>query len=134
MSLGTLRSHRKLAAALALAGVAFYAALLPWHLTSQLSAQLFRAQFGDFGLVICKGGTATSTAQTEIDPLAPKAPGMSCPICKGLAAFQLAVVTAALAGLLEVKAGPDIVEPAEQAIADAVVPTPRSRGPPSLPA
>ena len=40
---GVQRKHRRIAAALALLGVAFYALLLPGHLTSQFNAQLYKA-------------------------------------------------------------------------------------------
>ena len=79
---GVQRKHRRIAAALALLGVAFYALLLPGHLTSQFNAQLYKADVGMFADAMCLSGDQGSKPM----------PATSCPICKGLAAFQLAMV------------------------------------------
>ena len=82
------RTYRRVAAALALLGVAFYALLLPWHLTSQFTLGLYEAEFGPL---------AARDVRQELDgvnPSLPGAPATSCPICKGLAAFQLTLAPA----------------------------------------
>ena len=53
---GVQRRHRRIAAALALLGVAFYALLLPGHLTSQFNAQLYKADVGMFADAMCVSG------------------------------------------------------------------------------
>lgn len=126
MGWGFRHRYRLAAAALGLLGVAFYTLLLPWHLTSQLQAQLFKAEFGPLAAVMC---TSADTA----GPAVPGAPDTSCPICKGLAAFHFAVPPAAQVELpastvLAVVYG----EVREHLIGSRTV-TPRSRGPP-LPA
>jgi hypothetical protein len=65
--------------------MAFYVLLLPWHLTSQFNAQLFKAEFGPLSQVLCTSGAPDG-------PSGPADPG--CPICKGLAAFHFAVAPA----------------------------------------
>ena len=122
---GVKRTHRRVAAALALLGVAFYPLLLPWHLTSQFAAQLYRADVGIFADAMC-----TSNGSDRSDPAAPKT---SCPICQGLAAFQLAVAPAAAVVLAVEPAGKPVLVAVRDDVAGATVPTPRSRGPP-LPA
>jgi hypothetical protein len=126
MSRRTRRTYRRVTAALALLGVAFYTLLLPWHLTSQFEAQLFKAEFGPLAQVMCTSGGAT-------DPAAPGLPSTSCPICKGLAAFQLALASAPQPALPMPAAGSLLVAPLFDDVAGALVPSPRSRGPP-LPA
>lgn len=122
---GVQRTHRRVAAALALLGIAFYTLLLPWHLTSQFAAQLYRADVGIFADAMC-----TSNGGDRSDPAAPKT---SCPICKGLAAFQLAVAPAAAIALPAAPAGTPLLAVVRDDVAGAAVPAPRSRGPP-LPA
>jgi hypothetical protein len=116
---GVQRRYRTTTAALALLGVAFYALLLPWHLTSQFSQQLYRADVGIFADAMCKA-----------DGTKPAMPATSCPICKGLAAFQLAIDAPGAAVLPVVP----LAVPARVALRDddviAIVPAARSRGPP----
>jgi len=109
---------------LALLGVAFYVLLLPWHFSSQLEQQLLAAEFGLSAEAICSSGG-------NAGPSVPGAPAPSCPICKGLAAFQLAVAPAAqfVSPPLPMRA-PAIVALRED-VAGAVAPAARSRGPPS---
>ena len=74
---------------MALLGVAFYALLLPGHLTSQFNAQLYKAEVGMFADSMCQSG----------DEGGKPMPATSCPICKGVAAFQLAMTPPELAVL-----------------------------------
>jgi Protein of unknown function (DUF2946) len=117
-----------MAAALALLGVAFYVLLLPWHLTSQLVQQLYEAEFGQGSAVIC--GNALDAAS---NPALPGAPTTNCPICKGLAAFHLAVTPVLPAMLPPQFRSTPADRIAADHVASATPPTPRSRGPP-LPA
>lgn len=126
MGWGVQRTRKRLPGAFALLGVAFYALLLPWHLTSQLGHQLFAADFGVAAEFICSsGGQAGSSSSI------PAAPTTSCPFCKGLAAFQLALLPTPC-----VVAPPPFAASLERLalhadVADAAgIPT-RSRGPPS---
>ncbi|WP_424958929.1 DUF2946 domain-containing protein [Hyphomicrobium sp. 1Nfss2.1] len=117
---GVQRQRRSVSAALALLGVAFYALLLPWHLTSQYSTGLAKLEISELAGSICLS-----------DGSSPAMPATGCPICKGLAAFQLAVASP------ETILPPPPFEPAHLRLAlreDAVsasVPSQRNRGPPS---
>jgi hypothetical protein len=121
------RSYRPIAAALALLGVTFYALLLPWHLTSQFALGLYEAEFGPLAAVIC------GKSVEGVNPSLPVAPATSCPICKGLAAFQLTLAPAPPAVALPALAHVQLVPAESDDVAGAALPTPRSRGPP-LPA
>ena len=117
------RKRKRIAAALALLGVAFYALLLPGHLTSQFNAQLYAADVGMFADAMCQSG----------DQGGKPMPATSCPICKGLAAFQLAMTPPELAVLPAMPHAAPVLASAQDDVAGAVVPAPRNRGPP-LPA
>jgi|SRR5688572_20306673 hypothetical protein len=119
MSWVRARSHRRLIAAIALLGVAFYALLLPGHLTSQFSAQLYRADVGIFADSMC-----------ATDGSNPALPATSCPICKGLAAFQLAVAPPNAVALPTMPHATAALVVARDDVADLASPSPRSRGPP----
>jgi hypothetical protein len=121
MMWGVKRTHRKTAAALALLGVAFYALLLPWHLTSQFSAQLYRADVGMFADSMCSP-----------DGSNPALPASNCPICKGLAAFHLALATPDAALLPAMPHASPVLTIVQDDVAGVAVPHPRSRGPPPL--
>jgi len=111
---------------LALLGLAFYALLLPLHLTSQFERQLFAADYGFAAQAICNTDDDNAAGTSK-----PHAPASSCPICKGLAAFQLALAPA-----------PSIVAPPTlihapialalyEDVAGATTVPARSRGPPA---
>lgn len=117
---GVQRKHRRIAAALALLGVAFYALLLPGHLTSQFNAQLYKADVGMFADAMCLSGDQGSKPM----------PATSCPICKGLAAFQMAMVPPELAALPVMPHASAIIAALRDDVARASIPPPRSRGPP----
>jgi hypothetical protein len=121
MLCGVGRTYRRIAAAWALLGIAFYALLLPWHLTSQFSAQLFEAEFGTLASTLCGSG-----------PVDPSAPSNGCPICKGLAAFQLALEPAPVTVLPAHFAGTTLSVHARDDVASKTSLVPRSRGPPLI--
>jgi len=118
---GVKRTYRKVAAALALLGVAFYALLLPGHLTSQFSGQLHRADIGIFADAICAPDGS------------PVLPAPSCPICKGVAAYQLALAAPEAIALPVMPHAAPVLALEREDVAAADLPPPRSRGPP-LPA
>lgn len=118
---GVKRKRHVTAAALALLGVAFYALLLPWHLTSQFSQQLHRADVGIFADSMCTP-----------DGSNPATPVTSCPICKGLAAFQLALAAPDTLALPEPPHAVAFIQTVRDDVAALALPAPRSRGPPLL--
>jgi hypothetical protein len=120
---GVQRKHRRIAAALALLGVAFYALLLPGHLTSQFNAQLYKADVGMFADSMCR-------SDAGLHGSGPTEPATSCPICKGLAAFQLAMAPPEQAVLPVMPHAAPVLASVQDDVAGAVVPAPRSRGPP----
>jgi len=108
-----------MAAAFALLGVAFYALLLPGHLVSQFNAQLFKADVGMFADSMCLSGDAGKSKTAT-----------SCPICKGLAAFQMAVVPPDMVALPAMPHASATIAALREDVARAAIPPPRSRGPP----
>jgi len=118
---GVKRTHKRIAAAVALLGVAFYALLLPWHLTSQFNAHLRLADLGEFAGAICSS-----------DSSKPAMPATSCPICKGLAAFQLALAAPEAAPLPVLPHATPVLSATREDVAELAAPSPHSRGPPSL--
>jgi hypothetical protein len=118
------RTYRRVAAALALLGVALYALLLPWHLTSQFALGLYEAEFGPVASVICGKGADSA------NPGLPGAPATSCPICEGLAAFQLTLAPAPPVLALPTLGEAQFAIAAPEDVSAAAVPTPRNRGPP----
>jgi hypothetical protein len=121
MSWVRVRSHRRSITAIALLGVAFYALLLPGHLISQFAAQLHRADLGMFADSMCSPGSSK-----------PAMPESSCPICKGLAAFQLALVTLDAIPLPVLPHATPTLAALREHAASAALPATRSRGPPPL--
>jgi len=116
---GVKRTHRRVAAAFALLSVAFYACLLPGHLTSQFAAQLHKADLGMFAEAMCAP-----------DSSGPGTPETSCPICKGLASFHMALAPPDAEALsVPPHARPLLVATRDDA-AEQAIPKPRSRGPP----
>ncbi len=112
-----LHKYRVCGAALALLGVALYALLLPWHLTSQFSAQLHHADV--VAGVIC-----------STDGSSPAMPASSCPICKGLASFQLALAPADVVGLPAMPHAAPLLTSVKDDVAALVPARPHNRGPP----
>lgn len=86
---GNIKTGRGLiiSAAFALLSVIHFTALVPNHVVSELNHFLFAADYGSFADFICESGKSKSPQ--------PGGKDTSCPFCKGLAAFQLAVIAAA---------------------------------------
>jgi hypothetical protein len=114
-----VHKYRVVGAALALLGVVLYALLLPGHLTSQFSSQLNRAD-------IIAGAMCSS------DGSSPAMPASSCPICKGLASFQLALTPPEIAVLPVLPHAVAARASLRNDVAELVLPRPNSRGPPLL--
>lgn len=125
---------KHVAAALALLGVLAYATLLPWHVTSRY-VQRTAEQAVLAGLsVICHPGMATTASDAAADPARGEVPvehETSCPVCKGLAAFSLAVLPAAVVELPPRDVVAVLAEAAGRISAPARAITAHSRGPPS---
>ena len=112
-----LHKYRVCGAALALLGVALYALLLPWPLTSQFSAQLHHADV--VAGVIC-----------STDGSSPAMPASSCPICKGLASFQLALTPADVVVLPAMPHAVPVLATLQDDVAAIALSRPNNRGPP----
>lgn len=124
---------QRFAAVLALLGALTYATLLPWHVTSSFAARSLERDLLSALHVICAPGQATqgtlALAQTG-EPDTPVEHVTGCPICKGLAAFQLAVLPSDIATtpVFAVRATFDrVADRAGHPVAGII---PKSRGPP----
>ena len=122
MKLRAWRQYRKFAAALALLGALFYAALLPGHLTSQFAAVLFRADLSQFAGAICHGGGDGKPGSS--------APAESCPICKSLSALAFGMLPTPQVEIPAFEGGSVLGAPVRRAVVEATPLIPRSRGPP----
>jgi hypothetical protein len=129
MALGGLHRCRRIAGAVALAGMAFYAVLIPWHTVSQAAAQLLPSKLERPSKHICHDSGPSSDGGSKSSP--PAKPLSQCPICKGFAALQLALVGAANVVFVrpEASASPRM---AEDGITARLVRAPHNRDPPLL--
>jgi hypothetical protein len=123
MVLGALLRRRRLPGALALAGMAFYAVLLPWHIASdsRLAQTAFELQ------------TAHAARSSAEKPSPAKAPEQ-CPMCKDFAGFQLTLAGSAILAVIPREIGEALFDTSQDHLAESPVPPPQSRGPPHLPA
>jgi hypothetical protein len=125
MGLRGLYQRRRVAAAFALVGMAFYAVLLPWHTVSQATNAL-----GGSAELPCHDISAAPNGEPKGSTPAKKT---HCPICSGFAALQLALAGGAI----------DVVAPSElrdtarhcthEDLASINLRAPQSRGPPHFP-
>ena len=92
-----------------------------WVKCSGCSAQLYRADVGMFADAMCSP-----------DGSNPAMPASNCPICKGLAAFQLAMAPPDAALLPVMPHAAPVLAMAQDDVAGVAIPQPRSRGPPHL--
>jgi len=125
MVLGALLRRRRLPGALALAGMAFYAVLVPWHIASDSVLHLAHA-----GFELKTAHAARSNAEKP----SPAKPPEQCPMCKDFAGFQLALTGGAINVVIPREFGDALFDTSQDHIAEASVPPPQSRGPPHLPA
>ncbi|MBS0251633.1 MAG: DUF2946 domain-containing protein [Proteobacteria bacterium] len=112
-----------ISAAFALLCVMHFASLLPNHIVSEFNHVLFAADYGSFANFICESGKKAPE---------PGGKGPSCPFCKGLAAFQLAVMGTdpVVRPSSDIGQRIDAIETAHIAVVFPI--RARSRGPPSL--
>jgi hypothetical protein len=127
MGSGALHRYRRLAALVALAGVALYTALVPGHVVSQATAALKDA--GTYIQVSAAPDCHADLGQAN-DPGAPTAPKKKCPFCMGSAAFQVALVAAPDAGILNAALYQPVAIAADRGVVHAVLRVPQNRGPP----
>lgn len=125
---GLMRFKRRLTAAAGLAGMAFYAVLLPWHIVSQASVALAAPPQAMAAEHPCHGHDET-VADEAVKGAKPTGK-THCPICTGLGMLHLAVASAAIA----FPAPPDrpavAFDSTEDHLIEASVHSPRSRAPP----
>jgi hypothetical protein len=131
MSLKGLHRRRRLAAAFALAGMAFYAVLLPWHTVSQATNALVGSGLGLTAELPCHNVSASPHGE----PSKGSAPSNKthCPICSGFAALQLTLAGAAIDAVTPPEAGSILRDWTLGDLASIELPTPKSRGPPLFP-
>lgn len=128
MGSGALHRYRRLAALVALAGVALYTALVPGHVVSQSTAAIT-----DAGTFIQASAAPDCHGELANDPAAPgepTAPKKKCPFCQGSAAFQLALIAAPDAGILNAALYQPVAIAADRGVVHAVLRVPQNRGPP----
>jgi hypothetical protein len=123
MVLGVLLRRRRLPGALALAGMAFYALLLPWHIVSD-------SKLAQAALELKTAHAARSNAEKP----SPATPPEQCPMCKDFAGFQLTVAGGTIHVVIPREFADVLFDTAQDHIAEASVPPAQSRGPPHLPA
>ena len=137
MSLGALRKHRHVPAAVALMSVLLYAALVTSHIVSQATHRALPSPGADAQNVIAGDADchdALPSAAKGGDPRRghPAPPTRKCPFCTGYAAFQITVaggsvniLPLAFAQLLASSSGAQLVGSAD-------LPFWHSRAPPTL--
>jgi hypothetical protein len=130
MCLRIFHRHRRFAGLLALAGMAFYAVLLPWHTVSQATTEIAPAGLAGLSEPPCHQSVAMAGRGAKAPE--PSKQRTHCPICCGLAALHLAVSPPTNALAVTVDAGALLPPAVEDDLADAAVPAPQSRGPPPV--
>jgi len=125
--MGLMRFKRRLAAAAGLAGMAFYAVLLPWHIVSQANLALAAPQ-AMAAEHPCHGHDEAVADQTVKG--AKPAGKTHCPICTGLGVLHLAVASAAIAFPVPPDRPAVAFDSTEDHLIEALVHSPRSRAPP----
>jgi hypothetical protein len=125
MGLGRLHQYRRSAGAVALAGMAFYVALLPWHTVSQATGPPL--SLGKSFEPPCHQASTVGNAKTP----QPGKPRTHCPICNGFAAFHFAAPASASALLVRPAVQAAIPHMVRDGVVGAIVRSPQSRGPPS---
>jgi hypothetical protein len=126
--MGLMRFKRRLAAAAGLAGMAFYAVLLPWHIVSQASVAFAAPAQAMAAEHPCHGHDEAVADQTIKG--AKPAGKTHCPICTGLGVLHLAVASAATAFPALPERPAVAFDSTEDHLIEALVHSPRSRAPP----
>ncbi len=123
--------RRRIGAALALLGMAYYAVLIPWHVVSQATAGSILPGLGAAAAPLCHGASSENDANGKGGKPANKT---HCPICSGFAALHLASVTAAISLRVPLDPADELARVKDDRHAAAALHAPQSRGPPSSPA
>ena len=126
MGLGWLHQYRRSAGAVALAGMAFYAVLLPWHTVSQATGPPL--SLGKSFEPPCHQALAAGDNAKTPQPAKPRT---HCPICNGFAAFHFAAPAPASALLVRPAVHAAILHTVEDGLVGVIARAPQSRGPPS---
>jgi hypothetical protein len=126
MGLGWLHQYRRSAGAGALAGMAIYAVLLPWHIVSQATGPPL--SLGKSFEPPCHQASAAGDNAKTPQPVKPRT---HCPICNGFAAFHFAAPAPTSALLVGPAVHAAIVQTVEDGLVAVTPRTPQSRGPPS---
>ena len=130
MGITLMHRVRHLGVTLALFGVGFYAALLPWHTVSQATLALAGSESGVTIEAPCHEAAAADSEKSKTSK--PATPKTHCPICSGFAALQFALANPGIAAVLPPEAGGVVAGVAQDNLTTAVVLAPQSRGPPYL--
>jgi hypothetical protein len=131
MSLGGFPRHHRFAGVLALAGMAFYAVLLPWHTVSQATAEIAPTRLAGLSEPPCHQ-KAAAMAGRGIKAPEPSKPRTRCPICSGFVALHLAVSPPTNTLAVTLDAGALLPPAATDDLAEAAVYAPQNRGPPPV--
>ena len=126
MGLGWLHRYRHSTGAVALAGMAFYAVLLPWHIVSQATGPPL--SLGKSFEPPCHQASAAGDNAKTPQPVKPRT---HCPICNGFAAFHFAAPAPTSALFVGPAVHAAIVQTVEDGLVAVTPRTPQSRGPPS---
>jgi hypothetical protein len=123
MGLG-LHRGRRLAGAIALVGMAFYAVLIPWHTVSQAAAQLPHPSDKLSQPNCHSSGPQGSKGSLPAKPLS------QCPICKGFAALQFALSGTTSLAFIPSAITDFTTQSAEDSLSARLIQAPQNRGPP----
>ena len=135
MGTGVLDRYRRIAAALALVGMIFYAALIPLHVVSQAAATLLGGSLAGVRDAPCHEASGTADQATnDPAPQTPASPQKHCPFCQGFAAFQFAITPAHAINISRVALRAPAPHFANEGLARESWRAPQSRGPPTNPA
>ena len=132
MSLTRLHRHRRIAATFALAGMAFYTVLVPWHTVSQATTALVASRLGITSAAPCHDASAATKNEQSSKGSAPSNKS-HCPICSGFAALQLTLAGAAIDAVTPPEAGSFVHHCTHDDLASIKLRAPQSRGPPHFP-
>jgi hypothetical protein len=129
MCLRGFERHRRCAGALALAGIAFYAVLLPWHTVSQAAIAIGSTSLAGLSEPPCHRSTVERANRNTKTP-EPLGPRTHCPICTGLGVLHFAMASAAITLTPPHERLVVIFDGTEDHLIEALVQAAQSRGPP----
>lgn len=132
MGMGVLFRHRRIAAMVALVGVALYTALAPMHIVSRAMADSAAgSQIAGFeqARVDCHSEVADADDAGSPGP-ADSAPKKKCPFCKGYASFLTAFVGGSSAATIDAERMSLAFLSVDTELTFVSERTPQNRGPP----